>query len=415
MRFAELSETQVKSFIESYYKGGKVKEPLMALGVKENFKHIHELFPPEVLEETCEYCGKNLLKKRLARNNTNEEAIKASVYCPNCNHKPRIEKCDCEKCRQKPERLEGERRKTIREYWGKEREGVEFEKLSFREKVFLGSVLRTSCEEDLKTIQPARKSITKIVPREGNLLWEMMNSLAANRALVPSPEAPIDAFDLDDNFPSRYYPVWMQFNLNLKWPYSDFSLYLRLVSPTYYSKSDAHSALQLWIEIASYECIEYLGYQLDLFGVKYEIGEKTRAVFSSLLKYYSVSEIYSIIWISVASVAREKLISNTEKLKELVFQKVSDGKTDGLDESVNKKLDAYKSYVEKKENFGEYVMAYCQDFGNYSEKKKRRIGQFDRLEELPQSEVSEFFFNQVLKIGDNGFYHVPNLKELEAS
>lgn len=412
IRFRELPADKVEQFIIEYYAGGKVKEPLEALGVKENFKHIHEVFPPEALKEKCEYCGKNLLKKRLARNNTDEEAHKASVYCPECNHRPKIEKCDCEKCRKRPERIEEERRKTIEEYWGKERDKIKLSDLCFRGKVFLGIVLKTSSTEDINTILPLENAINKVAPSGGNLLWAIANSLCYSNydACVPSIDAPIDSFVLDEGFPKHYYPTRMKFKLNIET--DSFSLYRSLTMPTYYNSKLASDALQLWTEIASYECMEYLDYQLNLFSIEHKLEKKTIANFCTLLKDFSVSQIYTIIWECVSDEIRDTYIEYRKQLAEFEIQKIEGEDSSIQFERIQEKIHALKERTTTCDDIVYYIIQNCMQYIYLSDTEKSRIGYSDRIDALPQSEISSFFFNQVVKIGDNGFYHAPNMKDL---
>ena len=287
--------------------------------------------------------------------------------------------------------------------------------LPFRAKVFLGVLLRTSCAEDMKTILPTSDSHEDIVPDGGNLLWEITNSLSVEyKAIVPSPDAPIKAFVLDDKgFPKHYYPVYMKYNLNLESSYSDYNLYLYLTSPTYYSEKDVQAAVKLWIEIASYECLAYLKNQLDEMGFGFKTGKKTQAIFRALLKDYSVSQIFMIIWMSVSSVARSIMKAVYNDLDNLKIEQKKGETSKKHSLKLEEQLNGYKETVKKhKENVGEYVISYCRDCSNYSEKEKKRIGHIDK-EELPQSEISEFFFNQVIGIGEKGFYNVPNKNDLK--
>ena len=57
---------------------------------------------------------------------------------------------------------------------------------------------------------------------------------------------------------------------------------------------------------------------------------------------------------------------------------------------------------------------YVSNIFTLPDSEKKKNGQFNRIEDLPQSEISAFFFNQVVKIGDKGFYRVPNYTDLNA-
>ena len=131
---------------------------------------------------------------------------------------------------------------------------------------------------------------------------------------------------------------------------------------------------EIWKKIALDESIEYLLYSMDSIGFDFEVGDKTRKTFSDLLKTFSVSQIYNIIWRS----------SNTS----LRFYK---------EMHVNKKH-AANSVITNCRNYGEQAIANKYDLTNYN-----RVGK------CLQSEISEFFFNKILQIGDDGFFCVPRV------
>lgn len=412
--FEDLSKKELADFFDYYYSGGAVKKWLKEHDVDTSHTSIHEHFPPEELEERCDQCGEKLYKKRLARSNTNEDDLKASVYCPACNHRPNVDKCECEKCKQKPERLEEERRSAVKEYCeNRAKQKKPFSELSFCAKVFLGVALRASSSPDLKRINPIVDALCKVVPSGGNCKWYIMDTLAREKSISPSPDAPIDAFCFEKGIPVTYYPARMLFNLNIETDWSDYSLYLNLTSPSYFSKDDKDAAIQLWREIASYECQEYLEYQLDLFDFNYVFEKRTDAIFLSLLYDYSVSQIYSIIWASVSKLLREIVDARLtlKALEESVHVETDKTELEKTQKLIN---NSKKDLEEMEKNAQNKVLLWCQSYSNLPDCEKKKIGLFNRIEALPQSEISAFFFNQVIKIGDKGFYRVPNYTDLNA-
>lgn len=245
------------------------------------------------------------------------------------------------------------------------------------------------------------------------LLWRIMNDLVADYgAIVPSPDAPISAFVLNETFPEHYYPEEMQFNLNVDADTNDYWLYDMLTMPSYYTKNDYSSAFLLWFEIAAYECMEYLEYQLKLFGFDYSDEQKTHAIFRCMLHDYSVSQIYSIIWASVSKLVREIMSANrhVKDLEEQVKTEKDSAKIEVLQKEISENK---KELSEMEESAQDQVLTWCQSFRNLMDSEKKKIGHFNRIEDLPQSDISAFFFNRVVKIGEKGFYHVPNYDDLK--
>ena len=146
------------------------------------------------------------------------------------------------------------------------------------------------------------------------------------------------------------------------------TLFNEILSPTYYAPEVADAALSLWRQIAIAECIEYLEYRLDKVGFNFAAGDKTYKTFDILLNDFSVSQIYGIIWRAVA--------------------------------------EASKLYLEKgltKRHAANSVIGSCQRYAERAKINGWNLTEYNRPQDLPQSELSAFFFNRVLGIGDMGF------------
>lgn len=127
-------------------------------------------------------------------------------------------------------------------------------------------------------------------------------------------------------------------------------------------------------KIAVEECIEYLLYQLRKVSFEFSPGEKTYKTFEMILNDFSVSQIYGIIWKSVSEASR--------------------------------------LYLEKrmtKKHAANSVIGACERYADRAKINKWNLVSYNRIPDLPQSILSEFFFYKVLKIGDKGFYSVPQI------
>ena len=151
-------------------------------------------------------------------------------------------------------------------------------------------------------------------------------------------------------------------------------LFTEILNPSYYSADYADEALELWKEIAVAECIEYLQYQLDKVNFEFTPGEKTYKTFEIILNDFSVSQIYGIIWRSVA--------------------------------------DASKLYLEKgisKKHAANSVIGACERYAERAKINGWDLTQYNRIKDIPQSTLSLFYFNRVLRIGDMGFRVPPTI------
>ena len=204
----------------------------------------------------------------------------------------------------------------------------------------------------------------------------------------------------------------MKFRLNIEKD-SEASFFLSLISPSYYNQKYARDAVDLWKEIAAAECMEYLDYQLELYGCDCNIGEKAKTVFISLLNDFSVSQINTIIWNRISIEISELYLHHLKTLNEVEFRQVEGEDTATQFERIRKKFEKLKKSVSVRDDMANRIIQGCQHYSNLPEDCKKRIGHMNRVSELPQSEISRFFFNQVVKIGDKGFYHAPNMKDLQ--
>ncbi|MCL2774242.1 MAG: tetratricopeptide repeat protein [Oscillospiraceae bacterium] len=262
----------------------------------------------------------------------------------------------------------------IEEAYSKKQPSVEFENLPFKIKVYLGTICRELLKENLYEIKPQIEEQNPIAPTN-KLLRIIYNDVIYNNAIVVSPRSPLEAFSQDekDNFPNTYYTYKVIYNLNVSLLPNKQELIDKILNPKYYSDDVCEEAYELWKEIAVEECLEYLLYQLRSVGFNdFNPGDKTNIVIQTLLENFSVAQIYGIIWKSVA--------------------------------------DASKLYLEKnlsKSHAANTVINSCQRLGERAILNKWDMTQYGRIKDLPQSVLSQFFFNKVIRIGDMGFNTPP--------
>jgi hypothetical protein len=329
---------------------------------------LYKLFPPEEFPDyECEYCGSVLVADRLSKTMAKMTLQESSLYCPCCGH-TLYRHCSCKNCLQAGIDQKNNRLKNINESFSKLPEPIEFENLSFVEKVYLGSLCRAYLRENLFEIAPSNERNVIIAP-SSTFCSEIYRTLDHANAIAVSPLSPADAFGFDeDNWPIEYYLNKVVYNLNLKFPVNKKELLAEILNPTYYSSTNQDEALALWRKIAVAECVEYLEYNLDKVGFEFSPGDKTYTTFEILLNDFSVSQIYGIIWKAVA--------------------------------------DASKLYLEKsmtKRHAANTVIGACERFAERAIMNHWDLTRYGRIRELPQSILSEFFFNRVLSIGDMGF------------
>ena len=312
---------------------------------------------------------------------------KKKPFCAICGHTDEII-CKCNYCiaeREKVRKLNEERkvrilqekREKIKKVYDLNIVPVNYSELNFREKVFLGALLRTSLSEDMEVILPLNDAERELAPTIG-YIKEILSYLIGRGVISVDSNSSIDAF-LDSNeekdieFPNVYYITMVKYRINIVGDEEIKNILSKIINPKSFSDADKEDALNIWKEIALEECIEYFEYQMKSVRFDFNIGEKTIAIFKDLLENFSVSQIYGIIYKSVANATK-------------YYQ----------ESSVSKKQAANS------------VIGGCQRYAERAMINNWELAKYSRIKELPQSMISEFFFDRVIGVGSLGFNMPPS-------
>lgn len=366
---SHLGNDEIQVLMKRYYSGENIKKLTHEYNLNIAISKLYKYFPPIVENKyNCEYCHKYLVHNCVSKSCMDEALHKSELYCPQCGHRPFANRCNCDNCIDFRNNQIEEKKKQIYECYLNTREKIEFKELTFRNKVYLGCLCRALLKEDFSTIQPYIYSNKTIIP-QNKFPENMYRELIHEGIIVVSPNSPIEAFVDDEKFPNTYYLAKVEYNLNLSFNTMNMQESIfEILNPQYYDESNSQEAYELWKEIATDECIEYLLHQIENVRFNFNPGEKTFTVMHILLESFSVSQIYGIIWKSVANASKLCLESNMNKNH------------------------AANSIIGGCERFAERALLENWDLTKYR-----------RIKELPQSVLSEFFFNKVLKIGNLGF------------
>ena len=129
--------------------------------------------------------------------------------------------------------------------------------------------------------------------------------------------------------------------------------------------------VELRLELALHECIEYLKYQAIQYGFDYKVGEKTTIALNKILREFSVSQVYQIILYAIKNATAFQVKNRTTKLH-----------------AMNTIPSCCLSYSEKAQNNNWKLNGYNRDF------------------KCPRSALSIVLYEQLLKRGDSGFTEV---------
>lgn len=366
-----LTPEDIDELMEKYYKGISVDKLKKEYSLNVNSSHLYTLFPPVVCEEKCNYCDANLETRRKSKSSFN---YRKSPECPVCGHNPYYPNCSCSNCLNLAMNIRSERSKTIKRSFSIETKKIKFEDISFENKVKLGAFCNLLMDEDVSTILAYDEvgKIEKLSPSEAMKI-SIYKELAAINAIVISPDSSVDAFYFsEENILESYIVDKVRYKLNIEYTEDKKDLYMMLMNPKYYNFEYEKEAYDFWLAIAVEECIEYLVYQLKSANFEFNAGEKTYRVIEMMLETFSVSQVYGIIWKAVADVSKLYLQKNLTR-----------------------------------KHAANTAINTCERLADTAKIKGWDMSKYNRDKNLPQSEISRFFFNKVIKIGDQGFYMVP--------
>lgn len=385
-KLRHLTMLQIESLMNKYYNGVKASDIIKEYNIDTTSSKLYTLFPPIICEDIiCPVCNEPMYKERDSKSSYSWN--KKKPFCAICGHTDEII-CKCNYCiaeREKVRKLNEERkvrilqekREKIKKVYDLNIVPVNYSELNFREKVFLGALLRTSLSEHMEVILPLNDAERELAPTIG-YIKEILSYLIGRGVISVDSNSSIDAF-LDSNeekdieFPNVYYITMVKYRINIVGDEEIKNILSKIINPKSFSDADKEDALNIWKEIALEECIEYFEYQMKSVRFDFNIGEKTIAIFKDLLENFSVSQIYGIIYKSVANATK-------------YYQ----------ESSVSKKQAANS------------VIGGCQRYAERTMINNWELAKYSKIKELPQSMISEFFFDRVIGVGSLGFNMPPS-------
>lgn len=360
-KLQHLNQDQLQDLISSYYNESKtVKELIDEYNIDVTPSFLYKYFPPEELEdEFCEHCGNNMYKSRESKSSYGYSIC--TPYCINCGHK-NIQTCDCKTCNEIRKYIAQDKRKKIIDCYSPDRyDIVDIEQLNFRKRVYLGTLVRYCLSEDTSHLLSLDEVDVELMPNDNSS--EIVRHLFRERIISPYIYSDITAFEDNEEFPRSFYLNRVKYNLNIKYDIDKNDTLYKLKNPN--MEIDIDEAFNMWSEIALNECLEYLNYQMGKVDFDFNPGDKTILVMKELLNDFSISQVFAIIHSAIRS--------------------------------------ASKYYLEKrvpKKQAANSVITNCENYRDRAILENWNIRHYSRPWDLPQSGLSEFLFNKVLKIGN---------------
>ncbi|WP_419421660.1 hypothetical protein [Moraxella sp. TY6] len=170
------------------------------------------------------------------------------------------------------------------------------EKLSIKEMIYLLALLRFSADENLQFIH----SIDEIQSAVKHLSIKpkgIVTYLYKHNIIVISPASDLKNIIVEgDNF--KYYPLkveWLLTNHQIMPMWDTISCLEKRLKDKGFIKENLENLIEMSLEIALQECISYLEYQVDVYNLHFQVGDKTVRILKDELTRHPVSQVYSFI------------------------------------------------------------------------------------------------------------------------
>lgn len=271
-------------------------------------------------------------------------------------------------------------RKEIFNYWLNQTEKLEinFDDISPTDKIYLGALLQEGLSENKEYINPLLTFTNSLAPTP-NFIIKIVSCLFEKRAILFHKGMDTKFIEFTDSENWRYSIGKVQWILNIKNDtISKGTIIESLVNPISLNELNFEEIHQLWKKIAHYEAIEYFEFKVNtIFDVNYSIKGKTKRLLEEMINYYSVAEIYHLI-----------------------------------NKATDKAIKYHLVKISSKKHAVKLTNQYLRKFGQKAIATNKKLKKQVRSTNCPESALSKFFFNSIIKIGKDGFKTKPDINKI---
>lgn len=373
-----LSSEQIYDLLRQYYKGEKASVLIEKFNINVRPSKLYQTFPVRNLFALCLYCSEILQE---AFPSVTSKKVNPAT-CPACGHKEE-QNCRCDNCQElalqkRQNELKRKESKIKKHYDLKKYKRKEYSDLSAEEKLYLATVIRASIEQNLDRIAPLKGSINPLTPSNE---WnnDLIRTLFRNGDMIVHPTSSTDAFEFDeDGDPTTFYLYDVHYFINIEQGDLDRIKFVDALMNPKDIVDDMEFCYEMWLRIATEECLAYLMHSLNKVNFPFSPGDKTILVIREMLKHFSVAQIYGVI---------HKQVANSTKF----FQE--------------------KNIT--RQHAANSVITGCERFTERAVSLGWELSKYNRIKDLPESVLSLVFFNRVFNIGEDGFNIPPSLSYIE--
>jgi RNase P subunit RPR2 len=376
---SHLSEEDIISLKDDYYSGMKfsaIKKKYNIASYHFSLAKCHYIFPVKLQERYCPNCNKPLFC--LAETREDRKNNDGIVFCNSCGHQETID-CFCDYCKSLREEatnkeIEKKRLFLIENIGFNNYIPVSINEISYRDKVLLGTLIQSGIENDLYTLKPFSNSSMQIFPSD-DILYSVVKELKKNHLLEFSQHSGMDYFVPDyDKHTFHYYWKEVNYEINIKEFHENNLLAREFLYPQSWMLQFPKNDPTIWDEIVYWESLSLFNYILTFFNIRYEVGKETEDFFWTVTKQLPLAVVYSIIYQSGKNAAA---YSKTDRCPKYI---------------------AYNSILQNMRTLKDRIISGQYQRWEYNRPEK----------ECPQSIVSQYYFNSILKICDSYWKILPS-------
>jgi hypothetical protein len=393
---AHLSSAQVEELYDRYISGESNAALIDAYQLSIPAGMLVQAFPPFVLDMQCRHCGVQMLFQRPGKSSLMDNHGHAA-YCEACGHmEPMMtlarsfrKHCPCQHCKNEAQEAtrcaEQTVENAIREQYALDQhKAVAAGKLSLRQLVALAALFFSRATEKLETIHPnnAEAGFPMLLTPTLDADIRFLRTLTGAAIIRPDPtRSPSSAFVLGkDGVNYDYYLTKVHYAVLLSLDGLDRASLKDVWSEVWrrfketWPRGWEDEVLELWLDIALEECVQYLQLQIAEYGLEFTAGEKTQEILRNLLFDFSVAQIYLFIYRSVKDAAAFYQSSACSGRKHA---------SNTIPGKIKQTADNYRT-------------------------NRWEVKSFHRDSRAPRSAISQVFFDTVLQLEeDAGFTHPP--------
>lgn len=314
-----LSPNEIQNLVWDYFDQSlAIRDVIMEYNLPVGVKHVHEILPPQVLEQKCPVCGHPMVRelptKTQMKNIKSKDEdhgyvyVEKYAYCPNCGHTEAPD-CECYLCVERRNKEKAEKDKIV----SKNKKIVEdyneraiksprnINDLNYKERLYLISLIRFASTSDMNQIGPLEKfdGLHNCLA-VGDMEQNIVNYLFNNNLIKISLDSPDDAFYCEKEVFDYRFAIF-DFNIEYEGDKNDLIDKLSDFEIDFSNEDILDELESLWKETALEHCLRFYKREVAYHYKQEEIiiRDKVKVSIKDLLKTHSVNQIYDIIFKSI--------------------------------------------------------------------------------------------------------------------